>query len=250
MVDLPLALLAAFCIGLSKTGFSGISLVAVFLLAELFGAKESVGIALPMLILADFLVYPSFHKHGSWKEVWPLLPPALAGVALGALLLNAIDNQIAGKLIGSIIAIMLASQLFKKRRPDTFARLAGSKSFALSCALFGGIATALANAAGPIISLYLLSRNFLKLDLLGIGVRFFLLINLIKVPLLAIIPSPRSGAAGLINGETLWINLQLAPAILVGVVLGRWLIGKVPQAVFEWMILAFASLGAFKLLFF
>jgi len=61
-----IALLAAFCIGLSKAGFSGISMVSVFLLADLYGAKASVGLALPLLIAADLMAYPAFLKHGSW----------------------------------------------------------------------------------------------------------------------------------------------------------------------------------------
>ena len=65
-----LALLAAFCIGLSKAGFSGISMVAVVLLADIYGPKASVGLALPLLIAADLMAYPAFLKHGSWRPVW------------------------------------------------------------------------------------------------------------------------------------------------------------------------------------
>ena len=57
-----LVILAAYCIGVSKAGFAGISLISVFILAELLGAKESLGFALPMLIIADLLVYPAFRK--------------------------------------------------------------------------------------------------------------------------------------------------------------------------------------------
>ena len=63
---LAIALLAALCIGLSKAGFSGISMVAVVLLADIYGSKASVGLALPLLIAADLLAYPAFLKHGSW----------------------------------------------------------------------------------------------------------------------------------------------------------------------------------------
>ena len=52
---------AAMCVGLGKAGFSGLGLIAVFIMAELFG-KASVGVLLPMLIVADVSVYPMFHK--------------------------------------------------------------------------------------------------------------------------------------------------------------------------------------------
>ena len=78
-----LALFAALCIGLSKSGFSGISMVSVVLLADLYGPKASVGLALPLLIAADLLAYPAFLRHGSWRPVGRLLGPALVGPGAG-----------------------------------------------------------------------------------------------------------------------------------------------------------------------
>ena len=59
---LVLALVAALCIGVSKAGFGGVSMISVFLLADVYGAKASVGIALPLLIVADLTVYPLFRQ--------------------------------------------------------------------------------------------------------------------------------------------------------------------------------------------
>ena len=64
-----LALVAALCIGLSKAGFSGISMVSIVLLADIYGPKASVGLALPLLIAADLMAYPAFIRHGSWRPV-------------------------------------------------------------------------------------------------------------------------------------------------------------------------------------
>lgn len=96
-----MALLAAFCIGLSKSGFSGISMVSVFLLADLYGAKASVGLALPLLIAADLMAYPAFLKHGSWRPVWRLLGPTLAGLAIGWWMLGWIPDAMARRVIGA-----------------------------------------------------------------------------------------------------------------------------------------------------
>ncbi|MBT7537236.1 MAG: hypothetical protein HN610_16870, partial [Verrucomicrobia bacterium] len=52
-----LASLGAFSLGFSKTGFPGLALVNVLVMAELFGAKESVGLILPLLIVCDITVY-------------------------------------------------------------------------------------------------------------------------------------------------------------------------------------------------
>ena len=96
---LIIALVAAVCIGLAKAGFSGISMVSVVLLADIYGAKASVGLALPLLIAADLMAYPAFLKHGSWKPVWKLLPATLVGILLGWWLLGEIDDTVARRVM-------------------------------------------------------------------------------------------------------------------------------------------------------
>ena len=235
------ALLAAFCIGLAKAGFSGVSMVSVVLLADLYGARESVGLALPLLIAADLLAYPAFRAHGSWKPVWKLLGPALVGLAAGWWMLGWIDNPAARRVIGACVLVMVALQVARGRAPKVFDRMAGSRGFGVSAGVFGGFATMLANAAGPVIQLYLLARRVPKMELIGIGARFFLLINLIKVPL--------NARLALITPDSLWENAKLFPAVVLGIFGGRWLVRHVPQAVFEWMIVGFAFLAGVRLVF-
>jgi len=243
--SLALAMLAAFCIGMSKAGFSGISLIAVFLMAELYGAVPSTGIMLPLLIVADLAVYPAFRKHGSWKPVWKLLPATLAGLAIGIWLLKVIlthesSDQIARRVIGGCILGMVALQAMRAWKPELAERLANSRAFGTAAGATGGITTMLANAAGPVIQLYLLSRRIPKMELLGIGARFFLLVNVIKVPL--------SGSFNLITRATLLENLKCLPAIFAGIWVGKWLVLRVSQRLFEWMVIVFSLLVAARLL--
>ncbi len=236
-----LALLAAFCIGLSKAGFSGISMVSVILLAEIYGAKASVGLALPLLIAADLMAYPAFLKHGSWQPVWKMLGPALVGLALGWWMLGRISDADSRRVIGVCVLAMVAMQTLRKMRPEFFHRLAGSRGFGLGAGVLGGFSTMLANAAGPVIQLYLMARKIPKMELIGIGARFFLLINLIKVPL--------NAKLALITTESLLENVRLLPGVILGIFGGKWLIQRVPQAAFEWMIVIFSSIAGLRLIF-
>lgn len=236
-----LALLAALCIGLSKAGFSGISMVSVVLLADIYGSKASVGLALPLLIAADLMAYPAFLKYGSWRPVWKLLGPALLGIAVGWWVLGGISEITARRVIGGCVLVMVALQVFRRWQAAGFDGLAGSKGFGLGAGVLGGFATMLANAAGPVIQLYLLARRVPKMELIGIGARFFLLINLIKVPL--------NARLALITPESLLENLKLLPAVAVGIVGGKWLVQHVPQAAFEWMIVVFSTLAGLRLVF-
>jgi len=122
--------LAALCVGLGKAGFSGLGLIAVFIMAELFG-KASVGVLLPMLIVADVSVYPMFRKHGSWGPVWRLLPPAVVGMTAGFFLLDWLPEEWAKPVIGSMILLMVTLQLGKKFAPVLFEKMAHSEGFGL-----------------------------------------------------------------------------------------------------------------------
>lgn len=241
MVSLyALGLLAALCIGLSKAGFSGISMVSVVLLADIYGEKASIGLALPLLIAADLLAYPAFRRFGSWRPVWKLLGPTLLGLLAGYALLDKLDDHAARKVIGGCVLAMVALQGVRRLRSDLVDRWVESTGFAFGTGVLGGFFTMLANAAGPVIQLYLLARRVPKMELIGIGARFFLLVNLIKVPL--------NAKLALITHDSLLENARLFPGVLVGVFGGRWLVKHVPQAAFEWMVVVFAAVAGIRLL--
>lgn len=233
---------AALCIGLSKSGFSGVSIISVFILTELFGAKEQVGIGLPLLIAADLVVFPAFRKYGNWREVWILLPPALIGGAAGVWILESFNNEQMKPVVGGVIMLMLLMQLLKKWQPEKIYALAMTKQFSVFAGLSGGLATVLANAAGPIQQLYLLSKRMDKMDLIGVGARFFLLVNLLKLPIYS--------GMDIVSVDTLFLNLCVLPCILIGVLVGRRLLSLVPQKLFENLIVVFALVAALRLLFF
>jgi uncharacterized membrane protein YfcA len=236
-----MAILAALSVGVSKAGFGGVGVIQVYLMAELFG-KESVGILLPMLIVADLMVFPAYRKHGSWPPVWKLLWPALIGMTAGFFLLDWMPENLAKPLIGIIILTMAGLQLVRKWKPESFSVFAESKSYGAGAGVVAGFATMVANAAGPVFQLFLISRKIPKMELVGIGVRFFLLVNLIKLPF--------TGGLGMTTVDSLLFNLKLVPIILLGVVVGKWMLVRVSQLWFERIVLGFAIFAGSKLLFF
>lgn len=69
-------ILSALCIGMSKTGVQGIMLLIVPYMAMAFGAKESTGVILPMLCMADIIAVAYYKRIADWKVVAKLLPTA------------------------------------------------------------------------------------------------------------------------------------------------------------------------------
>ena len=233
---LVLAMLGAMCIGMSKAGLSGTSTLNVVLMAKIFGAKASVGIVLPLLIIADFMGFLINRKGGSWRRIVPMVPPAIAGVVVGWLLLDAFDNAAARIVIGWIILALLGfNMVLNAKRKDLIA-LTEHKGFSWGMGFTAGVVTMLANAAGPVMTVYLLAQHLEKKEHLGVFTRFFLFINLFKVPF--------SADLGIINAKSLMTNLTLLPGVVLGVLLGWQILKRLPQRPFElvlfWMT-AFAA---------
>jgi hypothetical protein len=80
LINWCLLVVAAIGIGITKSGFSGVSLLHVLVFAHVFGAKASTGVVLPMLIVGDVLAMLMFGKHADWVYVSRMIPPALVGV--------------------------------------------------------------------------------------------------------------------------------------------------------------------------
>lgn len=235
-----LAIAGAVGLGVGKAGLAGISLLHVLIFAFLFGARESTGVVLPMLLVGDVCAVYTFHHHARWDYVRRMLPPACIGIMAAAWWMRALDSASYKPIIGWIILVLAIVQAVRLQRPALFGDVPHSRWFAWSIGLVAGATTMLANAAGPIFSLYALAIALPKFEFVGTGAWLFFIINLFKLPF--------SYSLGLIRAPTLGVNLVLTPAILAGVLGGRWIVTHIPQRLFERLLLAFAALAALRLI--
>ena len=236
-----LAVAGAIGLGVGKAGLAGMSLLHVLIYAFLFGARESTGVVLPMLLIGDVGAVTLFHQHARWDYVRRMLPPACLGVVAGALLMRVLSDAAFRPTIGWIVLSLTALQVVRTYRPAWFGNVPHARWFAWSIGLLAGTTTMLANAAGPIFAVYCLAVALPKYEFVGTSAWFFLILNAFKVPF--------SAALGLIHAQTLLFNLALAPAILAGLLGGRWLVRRVPQRVFDVLLLSFAAVAALRLIF-
>jgi hypothetical protein len=235
-----LAVVGALGLGVGKAGLAGMSLVHVLIFAFLFGARDSTGIVLPMLLIGDVGAVTLFHQHARWDYVRRMLPPACTGVVIGALLMRALSDAAFKPTIGWIILGLVTVQLTRMYRPEWFGSIPHGRSFAWTIGLLAGATTMLANAAGPVFAIYCLAVALPKYEFVGTNAWFFLILNAFKVPF--------SVALGLIHRQTLAFNLALTPAILAGLLAGRWIVRHVPQRIFDGLLLAFAAVAALRLI--
>jgi len=235
-----LAAFGAFSIGMAKTGFGGLGMIGILVMAWLLPPRDSTGVILPMLIMADLFGVHAFQRHTQWSHVLRLLPAAVVGVVAGWWFMGQMDNASFGRVIGAVLLVMSGLGLWRVLK-RTEVVLVVPRWFGPIMGFVAGVATMLANAAGAVVTLYLLVCRLPKYEFVGTAAWFFFIVNLFKIPF--------SASLGLVTWETLGFNLMLFPAIALGAFSGKRLIAKLPQRLFEGLMLVFTILGAIKLLF-
>jgi uncharacterized membrane protein YfcA len=227
----------AFSIGVAKTGVPGLGILAVPLFVVTVGdARLSAAWLLPLLIAADCYAVIVYRKKAAANALFSLLPWVMAGMAAGAAVLVYPDAVIR-PLVGSITLAMLLLFLWRLR----FATGAPPAGWWFS-GFFGtsaGFATMVANAAGPIMNIYLLSRRLSREEFVATGAWFFFFINLTKVPVYAY--------HGLFSVPGLLFDSVLLLPTLAGAMVGRKLISRIPEKVFLTAVIVLAFLATILL---
>lgn len=244
MIDLQpwqwaLAIFGALLVGISKTGIAGLGLLAVVLFAQIMPAKQATGIVLPLLIFGDVIAVASYRRHTQFRFLWKLFPWTAAGVFLGYFALQRINDHQAKVLIGSIILGLLGVHL-ARRRGVVNEEGEHAAWFAPLIGVLAGFTTLVANAAGPLMVIYLLAMRLPKMEFVGTGAVFFLLLNLFKVPFMI--------KLNLITEPSFAMNLWLAPCVVLGAYAGRKVLVKIDQRVFENLALVLSAVAGAKLL--
>lgn len=236
------AIAAALMVGISKTGISGLSVLAVALFANVFpSSKQASGLVLPLLIFADVVAVLSYRAHTQWRQLFRVFPWTALGVVLGFLALGRISDRATRWLIGGIILALTAVSCW--RRYGNAGRAAEERihwSAAIVVGIVAGFVTLVANAAGPLMAVYLLAMRLPKMQYVGTAAMFFMLLNLFKVPFMA--------GLGLITPESFTFNLYLLPAVLTGTLIGRWLLGRIDQGLFENLVLGLSAVAGLLLI--
>lgn len=243
---------AAVLVGFAKTALGGVGLISVALFASVLPARQSTAALVLLLLVGDVVAVLVYRRHADWPALLRLVPSVLVGVVVGVAFLAVAGDGAVRRTIGVVLLALVAVHLLQRRRlrspePELGRRRrsgsAPSPPRAVPAALFGGLGgftTMVANAGGPVMSLYLLAARVDKLVFLGTSAWFFLVVNAVKVPF--------SVALGLIDRPTLLLDAALAPGVLVGAALGLKVVERIPQARFEQVVLALTVLAATNLL--
>lgn len=234
-----LAFLAAFILGISKSGIKGIAIIIVTLMALAFGAKESTGLIVPLLIVGDIFAVIYYNRHAQWSYIIKFLPWMVFGVLIGVFIGKDLDEEtfkysMSFIILGSVMMMYWWDQRKSKNVPTHWA-------FAGSIGIMAGITTMIGNLAGAFSNIFFLAMRLPKNEFIGTAAWLFFIVNVFKLPFHIFVWNT-------ITPETLVINLKLVPAILVGLFVGVRLVKIIKDAFYRKMILVLTALGALLIL--
>ncbi|MFG2630154.1 sulfite exporter TauE/SafE family protein [Streptomyces sp. NPDC048473] len=239
---------ASALVGFSKSAVSGANTISLAVFAAVLPARESTGVLLPILIAGDVLAVLIYRRHAHWPTLLRLFPAVAVGVVAGTAFMMWADDAAVRTSIGAILLFMAGVTIWRRKPAATGGEVSeesGSPSAsgrfkARSYGVLGGFTTMVANAGGPVMSLYLLSAGFRKLGFLGTSAWFFLIVNTSKVPF--------SVGLGLIDAQSLLLDACMLLFVLPGAYIGRKCVDRINQKLFEQLVIGATVLGGLQLL--
>jgi len=233
--------LCAVMVGITKTGIPGLGILVVPLMAGVLPARSSVGVLLGILILADLFAAGYHRRNAKWFHVLRLLPAAFAGIVAGYFGLKVVNDQQLKPIIGGIVLVMLGINYWRTRTKGKDTPVPTQWWFAVGLGFMAGVTTMMANAAGPIMIIYLLAMRLPKIEFVGTSAWFFFVVNWLKVPF--------SANLNLMTATSVKLNLIMLPFIAAGAVIGIFFLKRIPQKAFIAVVQILAAAAAIKLLF-
>ena len=232
-------ILAALAVGLIKGGLGPVpGALLVPLLSLTMPVSDAVALTLPMLLVGDWFALPVYWRTWDTRALRLMLPAAVIGVVLGVALLAVLPDNALRRVLGVFTLVVAGYKLGSTR----LTALAYSpREWHGWLAGFGsGFGSALANVGAPPITAYLLLRGLAPVTFIGTTVAFFLVVNLLKLPMFL--------ATDVLHTDSLLNSLWVMPLIPVGVLTGKALLKRINAARFEQMMLALLVVAGIMLL--
>jgi uncharacterized membrane protein YfcA len=242
MITDPLFYLAAvpavILLGLSKGGFSGVSVLAVPLMTLAVSPVQAASITLPILIVQDVVSVWVFRRAWDGRSLAILIPSSLAGIVVGYLLAARVSSSAVEFALGVISLVFGGRQLWITWR-GVIREHKSSDVAGVAWGATAGFTSQIAHAGAVPFQIYMLPKRLERDVLIGTSAIFFAAMNWMKVPAYA--------ALGQLTRGNMATSLALFPLAVVSTVIGAKLIRRFAPERFYTLIYALLLLTGFKL---
>jgi uncharacterized protein len=201
---------AVLLMGISKSGFgSGFGSLAVPLMALVVTVPEAAAILMPLLFVMDVLGVAAFRKDFDRALLRFLLPFALLGTVLGALLFKLLNSQWVAGVVGVLTLLFLAQRLLFPPKADS---PPPPKWLGAILTTTTGFTSFVAHAGSPPINAYVIPMRLPPVVFTATMAFLFFVVNLSKwIPYAWL---------GLLDSRNFATSLLLMPVAPLGVWVG------------------------------
>ncbi|MEM9320137.1 MAG: sulfite exporter TauE/SafE family protein [Pseudomonadota bacterium] len=236
------SVLAVLITGISKSGFGGgLGVMSVPIMSLFVAPQFAAAVLMPVLLIMDILIVARYRRHWRKVVVFSLLPAAMVGLLVGALVFQHMDADVIRFVVGLLALFFVLQYVFQQTGqavPGQVSRTGRTAIWALGG--ISGFASYVAHAGGPPVKGYLLSQNLEKTDFVGTNTVYFFSLNAIK--------TIAYGSTGTMSLDSLAVSAILVPCLFIGVFLGMRLHHRVDQRLFVKIVYGFLGLTAIRLL--
>lgn len=226
------AIPAVTVVGLSKGGMGGaMGLMGVPLLALAVPPVQAAAIFLPILIMMDLVALWAWRSHNHRETLLVCLPGAVIGIALGWATSAYVSTNIMRLVIGAITIVFALKFFYDTYGPKRHVEVKPKEQRPVLATLWmtlSGYGSFVAHAGGPPFQIYVLPLKLDPKTYTGTSVRYFAIVNAIKVlPYFAL---------GELDTENLSLSVLLLPVAFVSTMIGAWAVRHMkPQFFYPFM---------------
>jgi hypothetical protein len=227
-----------FMIGVAKGGFNVLGALLTPILSLVLPVSLAVGVLLPMLMAGDVFAIYSYWREWDGALVRRMLPTGVLGALAGTYLLAALPPN-ALRVALALFVLLLVAYRFVSDRIQSLSYQPRAWHAPAAGAL-AGLASGMFNNGGPPFNSYLLLQKYPPRAFIATTALFFALLNLIKVPgflYTGVLDVPRL--------LSLWWVFLFIP---LGIWAARWIIARINQRAFEWLVVALLLVASGMLL--
>ena len=233
------AIPAVILLGLSKGGFSGLSSLAMPIVALAISPVKAAAIVLPILIVQDWVSVWAFRRDFDLRNLAILAPAGAVGVAAGWLMAARVDEQ-AVRLAVGLISVGFVVFMLLRDRLASGAPTRATVAPGLFWGAIAGFTSFISHAGAPPTMVYMLPQKLTPRLFAGTSAILFAIINLLKVgPYFAL---------GQFNRDNLAASASLLPVAVVSTFAGVWLVRRVAADRFYAAVLALTFIVGVKLM--
>jgi uncharacterized protein len=240
-----IAIPAVLLVGMSKGGLGdALGLLGVPILSFAVPPAQAAAILLPILIVMDVASLWMWRKHSAPGLVKILLPGAMLGIFIGWLSWAVVPAYVMRLIIGAI-ALSFTGRFFYNRYfaahlPPTLPA-AHSVAKAGFWGTLSGYGSFVAHAGGAPFQVYGLPLKLSPQDYTGSAVRFFAVLNAVKlVPYFFL---------GQLDFTNLWLSTTLFPLAPIATIAGAMVVKRMRMDTFYPFMYAMLALAGLKLTF-